>query len=182
MGRCPTIQTERLTLRPFVEADLDEYTAVLRSAPVRASLDLPADFGRDDAWQTMAVYLGQWELRGTGQWAVEETASGRFVGRCGLHNPERVGWPGTEVGWTFDPEVWGRGYATESARAAVRYAFEVVGVGEVVSTILPDNLRSAGVARRLGMTIADTRVLPHLPTMTFDIWTLPRATWASSPG
>ena len=72
MGRCPTIETERLILRPFREDDVDAYTEMLQSAEVRASLHLPDDVGREQAWSGMAAWLGQWELRGTGQWAVEE--------------------------------------------------------------------------------------------------------------
>jgi RimJ/RimL family protein N-acetyltransferase len=70
VGRCPTLATERLVLRPFREDDIDAYTAMLQSPGVRASLHLAADIGREQAWVQMAQWLGQWELRGTGQWAV----------------------------------------------------------------------------------------------------------------
>ena len=72
MGRCPTIETARLLLRPFREDDVDAYAAVLQTRQVRASLHLPDDVGREQAWLGMAQQLGQWELRGTGQWALEE--------------------------------------------------------------------------------------------------------------
>ena len=99
MGRCPTIETERLVLRPFREDDVDAYTEMLQSAEVRAALHLPDDVGREQAWNGMAAWLGQWELRGTGQWAVVDRTTGSFLGRTGMHYPERDDWPGIEIGW-----------------------------------------------------------------------------------
>ena len=89
-------------------------------------LHIPESLDRSDAWQQMAWFLGQWELRGTGHWALEEKNSGQFVGRAGLHRPERHDWPGVEVGWVLHPDYWGKGYATEAGAAAVRYGFERV--------------------------------------------------------
>src|SRR3974377_766172 len=111
MGACPTLHTERLTLRPFREGDLDAYTALLQAPEVRASLHLPDDVGREHAWSGMAAWLGQWELRSTGQWALEERSSGMFVGRAGSHWPERADWPGIEIGWGLAPHPLGRGDA-----------------------------------------------------------------------
>ncbi|MGH8886073.1 MAG: GNAT family N-acetyltransferase [Egibacteraceae bacterium] len=136
-------------MRPFRESDLPAYTAVLQAEEVRASLHLPADVGRERAWTEIALWLGQWELRGTGQWAVEEKGSGAFVGRAGLHYPERCDWPGIEVGWTLHPSHWGKGYATEAGARAIAYAFGELGAEKLFSMILPENRRSIALARRL---------------------------------
>ena len=175
MGRCPTIETDRLLLRPFREDDTDAYTAVLRAPEVRASLHLPDDVGRFDAWIGMAQQLGQWELRGTGQWALEEMATGAFVGRAGTHNPARDDWPGIEVGWALHPVHWGKGYATEAGAAAVAYAFAHHEVDALYSVILPENLASQAVARRLGFAPWEERVLSHLPSLPHMVWRLTRA-------
>ncbi len=181
MGACPRIESERLILRPFVEADVEAYTQILREPAVRPGLHLPEDVGRDEAWEQLAAFLGQWELRGTGQWALEERTSGRFVGRAGLHNPEREGWPGVEVGWALHPDAWGRGYATEAGRVAIDYAFDVLGLDEVVSLILPDNERSQAVARRLGLTRGAPILIPHLgPDLPIEVWRLRRSAWVST--
>ena len=179
MSGCPTIETERLVLRPFRESDLDAYTAVLRAEPVRRSLRLPDDVGREYAWQQMAAWLGQWELRRTGQWVVEERSTGALLGRAGLHWPERADWPGVEVGWTLHPDHWGRGYATEAGQRSIAYAFDEVGVGEVFSCILPDNTASQAVARRLGLEQIEERTLSHFPAEPHGIWRLTRARWAA---
>ena len=175
VSACPTLETERLVLRPFREADLDGYTAVLQAPEVRASLRLPDDVGREDAWQQMAGFLGQWALRGTGHWALEDRATGAFAGRAGLHRPERADWPGIEVGWVLHPTHWGRGYATEAGARAVTYAFDTLGADEVFSVILPTNAPSQTVARRLGYSLVDERVLAFFPTEPHGIWRLTRA-------
>jgi RimJ/RimL family protein N-acetyltransferase len=169
---CPTLETERLILRPFRDEDLDAYLAMMQSADVRRWLFVPETFGRFDAWAQMAMWLGQWDLRGTGQWALEEKATGAFVGRAGTHRPERPDWPGVEIGWTLHPDHVGNGYATEAGARAVEYAFGAMGLDEVFSCILPENTRSAAVAKRLGFEILDRRVLSNLPTEPIDIWHL----------
>ncbi|HTK15370.1 MAG TPA: GNAT family N-acetyltransferase [Acidimicrobiia bacterium] len=100
-----------MILRPFVEGDVDTYAEMLQTPEVRASLHLPDDVGREQAWNGIASWLGQWELRGTGQWAVVERSTGEFAGRAGMHWPERADWPGIEIGWAFHPRTWGKGYA-----------------------------------------------------------------------
>ena len=176
MGRCPTLETERLVLRPFVEADLEAYAAMLQSEPVRSALHLPDTVGRWDAWAQITHWLGQWELRGTGQWALEEKATGSFVGRAGLNRPARPDWPGVEVGWCLHPDFWGEGYATEAGRRAVEYAFSDVDLERVCSVILPGNTRSIAVARRLGFRLGEERILSHFPSMPHGIWWLERVT------
>lgn len=172
MSACPTLETDRLVLRPFRESDLPAYTAVLQTEEVRAALHLLADVGRERAWTEMAMWLGQWELRGTGQWAVQEKGSGAFVGRAGLHCPERHDWPGIEVGWTLHPGHWGKGYATEAGARTIAYAFGELGAQKLFSMILPENPRSIAVARRLGFRLVEERVLSHFPSMPHGIWRL----------
>lgn len=180
MSACPTLETERLVMRPFTEDDLDDYTALLQTDDVRRSMHLPDDVGRTYAWNQMAAWLGQWALRGTGQWALEEKATGGFVGRAGLHHPEIHDWPGVEVGWMVHPDKWGRGYATEAGARSIAYGFDELGLQEVFSVILPENTRSQGVARRLGLRLHEERVLSTFPAV-HGIWRLRRDDWRHHP-
>lgn len=175
MGNCPTIETERLVMRPFRDSDLDAYVGVLSDEKVRASLHLPAEISREFAWQQLASLLGQWELRNHGQWALEEKATGALAGRAGAHRPERDDWPGIEIGWMLHPDYWGRGYATEAGRAAIDWVFANHGVDAVFSVILPENAASQAVARRLGFTLVEERVLAFFPAAPHGIWRLERA-------
>src|SRR5262249_7335550 len=103
---------------------------------------------REDAWRQVAMFLGHWQLRGFGMWAAEEFGTGQFVGRIGLHYPD--GWPDRELGWALRRQFWGRGLATEAARAVAHHAFHGLGWDHLISLILPGNARSIRVAERLG--------------------------------
>lgn len=143
------LETERLRLRMLCEADLDAVAAMHADPEVARYLSQNGQpMTRHHAWRTMAAVLGHWQLRGYGAWAIEEKASGQLVGRGGLWRPE--GWPDLEVGWTLARAAWGKGYATEMAKAAMTQARERLGARHIVSVILPDNARSIRVAERLG--------------------------------
>jgi RimJ/RimL family protein N-acetyltransferase len=144
----PELQTERLLLRGLERGDLDAYAAMYGDPEVMRFLESGGALDRGAAWRSMAVHVGHWHLRGYGQWALVERASGQLVGRAGLWQPE--GWPGLEVGWLLGRASWGRGFATEAGRAAIDYAFDVLGADSVISLIRRENSRSIAVAERLG--------------------------------
>ncbi len=171
---CPTLETERLVLRPFRDDDVDDYFAVLDSPEVRGSLHLPESLDRSDAWQQMAWFLGQWALRGTGQWALEERSTGVFLGRAGLLRPVRPVWPGGVCGWSLHPNFWGYGFASVAGAEAIRYAFEELDLDRIFSCILPDNTPSQAVARRLGMELLEERTMAFFPSAPHGIWSRAR--------
>lgn len=141
------IETERLVLRMFRESDTDAYAEMVADPEVMRFLG-GTPVSRPEAWRNMAMIAGHWHLRGYGMWAVEEKESGEMVGRVGCWYPE--GWPGLEVGWTLLRRFWGRGYATEAARASINYAFTALDQTRVISLIDPENVNSIRVAERLG--------------------------------
>jgi RimJ/RimL family protein N-acetyltransferase len=162
----PTLETERLRLRSFRPDDTDAYAAMCADPEFMRYLGSAEPMPWSDAWRQMAMFVGHWHLRGFGMWAVEERARpGVLIGRIGCHQPE--GWPDFEVGWALARPYWGRGYATEGARATLSYAFERLGRPRVVSLIAPENQRSIRVAERLGerltgdAEIAGRRVLVY---------------------
>lgn len=152
----PVLSTPRLVLRAFEESDLDAWAAIVGDPQTARYIGGVRD--RTEAWLRMATYHGHWVLRGFGQWAVEERASGRCVGRCGLWNPE--GWPELEVGWTLSRSVWGRGYATEAGAAAVEWGRSTLALTRIASCIVPENAASIAVAERLGMTFDRMAAFP----------------------
>lgn len=91
--------------------------------------------------------------RGWGFWAVEEKDQGDFIGFVGLHTPlpELPFSPCVEIGWRLAKDHWGKGYATEAAKAAMKVAFEHLGLSEVYSFTSVENLRSRAVMERLYM-------------------------------
>ena len=154
------LETERLKLRQLRESDLDAHTAMMGDVEVMRFLGDGKPMDRVQSWRTMAGILGHWTLRGFGFWALEEKSTGVLVGRGGLWFPE--GWPMLEVGWTLARAHWGKGYATELGRAALRVAFEQ-GASEVCSLIMAENVRSIRVAERLG-----ERLVGPVRVTTFD--------------
>jgi RimJ/RimL family protein N-acetyltransferase len=156
------LETDRLTLRPWIVEDFEALAAM--SADPEVMRYVAADgkpLSRFAAWQGLTSMVGHWALRGFGMFAVIERSSGEFVGRLGPWQPE--GWPEFEIGWTLRSEHWGKGYATEGAERCVEYAFTELGREHLVSLILPENVRSIRVAERLGERLEATITLPHLP-------------------
>ncbi len=151
----PLLDTPRLRLRELRESDFDAYASLCADAEVMRYVG--GTLSREDAWRHLAMLIGHWSLRGYGMWALEEAATGAFVGRLGLHNPE--GWPGRELGWTLARAYWGRGYAFEAATAALHVAFDSLGWSRVISLISPQNLRSIRLAERLGERFERTLML-----------------------
>jgi RimJ/RimL family protein N-acetyltransferase len=147
----PTIRTSRLVLRPLEERDVEPLFAILRDPDVVRFIGDRQVPTREEVWRAVAGWLGHWALRGYGQWAVDEQASGRLIGRIGIINP--ADWPGPEVGYLLGKEFWGRGYATEGAQAAMDWGFEEGGFDELISLIDPANAASIGVATKLGETL-----------------------------
>jgi RimJ/RimL family protein N-acetyltransferase len=143
-----SLETERLLLRQFLESDLDLYARMCADPEVMRHIGQGKTLTREESWRSIASALGHWVLRGYGLYAVEEKATGQFVGRIGLINPE--GWPGLEAGWLIGRQHWNLGYATEGARPVVKMAYDVLGATHLISLIRPDNEASIRVAEKLG--------------------------------
>src|SRR5262245_27667661 len=124
----PTLETERLRLRAWRESDLDAFAEFWANEATARFVG--GACGREDAWRRMALQLGHWAIRGYGNWALEEKASGRWVGYSGMWCPE--GWPEPEVGWSLHSTFHGRGYAAEAARRVRTFAYEDLGRTTIV--------------------------------------------------
>jgi RimJ/RimL family protein N-acetyltransferase len=156
------------------EADLDAYAEMLGDVEVMRYIGEGKPAERWEAWRNLAMMLGHWQLRGYGLWAVEERASGQFVGRVGFWNPD--GWPGFEIGWMLRRACWGRGYATEAARAALRVGFTQMEQQQVLSLIRPENHASIRVALRLGERLDGQTDIGGRPAL---VYRLTRIEWKS---
>lgn len=160
----PTIETERLRLRAFREADLDALAAFF--ADEEASRFVGGVQPRDNAWRLLAMHLGHWRLRGYGQFCVADKASDAYLGWCGVWCPE--GWREPELGYAFVRAAQGRGLATEAARAVREFAYRTLGLTTLVSYIDPENRPSQRLAERLGARREEGR---------FDLRGSPVETW-----
>lgn len=164
--QAPTLETERLRLRPWRSDDLDVFASFMADPDDTRFIGGP--LSREDTWRRIALLIGHWTLRGFGNWALEEKASGAFVGYGGLWYPE--GWRDYELMWGLLPAFRGRGYATEAAECARAYAYGELGWTTVVSYVAPNNLPSRYVAERLGATREGTI---ELRGTAADVWRHP---------
>lgn len=158
------IETTRLRLRPVEPGDLDEFVA-LHADPEVTQFIHP--FDRAAAEERLRKDEDEWQRRGHGLLAVLNRQSGAFLGRCGLKH-----WPQfdeTELGWALRRDAWGRGYATEAARACIEWGFAELEAPYLTAMINPGNLRSARVAERLGMAPLREDVLLGDPVIVFGL-------------
>lgn len=146
------IETDRLLLRGFTQDDFDIYAAYYAD-PTTARF-VGGQMSREKAWRHMASIVGHWELKGFGQWAVEERSSGELVGCVGLWEPE--GWPEMEVGYWLLETAQGKGYATEATIAARDFAYDALKATTLVSYIDPANKPSMRLAERMGAKLEKT--------------------------
>lgn len=170
----PRLETDRLILRPWRADDVEPFIAMMADAEVAAFLTTsqqPLD--RAAAWSALAVILGHWALRGHGLFAVEEKASGAFIGRVGAWAPE--GRAELELGWGLARAAWGKGYAAEAARAAGDWLFAAHGPPRLSSFIHPANTRSQRLAARLGFRAEGETFHAGAP---HQIWRVTQAAWA----
>lgn len=141
------LETPRLTLRMFNEADWDALHEMFRDEEcVRYTIGSP--LVEWQTWRTLAGYLGHWHLRGYGPYAVVERATGAMMGPVGLWCPGE--WPEPEIKWSLTRRFWGHGYASEAAAAVKAMAAHALGWERLISLVLPANARSKAVALRLG--------------------------------
>jgi RimJ/RimL family protein N-acetyltransferase len=148
----PTLETERLRLRPLRRSDLDDYAAMYADPEVLRHLGAgPDPWDRGRAWRHLAFAMGHWQLGSCGNWAIEHRETRAFLGVVGFSAPE--GWPGFELAGILTPRNWGKGYATESALAALSCCFLDWQKDSVISLIHPNNHASIRAAERIGETL-----------------------------
>lgn len=147
----PELETERLRLRPWCDADLPPF-AKLNADPVVNEF-LLGPIGRLESDLAAGRIRAHFAERGFGLWAVEVRGEIPFAGFVGLSVPsfDAHFTPCVEVGWRLSRLAWGKGYAPEAARAALRFGFEELGLSEIVSFTVPENRRSRRVMEKIGM-------------------------------
>ena len=142
-----TLETNRLRLRMFCDSDLDNLAALFADPDVMRYVGNGEPADRAEAAKALASILAHWDRHGFGRWAIEEKERGEFVGYGGLRS--LFGTP--EVVYHFAKRFWGQGFATEMARACLRYGFRRRGFQRIVAIAKPDNAASIHVMEKLGM-------------------------------
>ncbi len=156
--------TDRLVLRRWRVEDREPFAAINADPEVMRFIGTGAVLGRGLSDELVVRFEREWETRGFGLWALSarDDVEERLLGFCGLTVPMFLPsvLPAVEVGWRLERGAWGRGYATEAARAAVAFGFEEHGIEEILSIVDPGNERSLRVCAKLGMTARPDRTHP----------------------
>ena len=148
------LETPRLCLRPLKDDDIGPWIALFTDPDVMEYVGSSGPMSRERAERAFLAHRQLLAARGYGWWAIDVKNGPSFAGVIVLDDfPLDAPFaPAIEVGWLLPRAQWGRGYATEGARAALDYGFSVMNLNEIVSGARAPNVRSQRVMERLGMT------------------------------
>ncbi len=149
----PTIRTPRLLLRAWTPEDAGAWYSILQEDGILRYFPNQAPPSRQQADAYIAHHTAQWKRHGYGHWAVITPGDGQVVGWNGLEYLPEV--EQTEVAYLLSKRVRGRGYATEAARAAVKFGFETAGLEKIIGLVHPQNIPSVRVLENCGLALVD---------------------------
>ena len=148
------IETTRLKLRPWRMSDVPSLTRLYTDDVImrymRPGKGLPRTEAESRAKANIVNYTQQWQRHGFGVWAVEEPGDKRLIGHCGLNIIEPVNT--VEVLYLLNKTMWGRGYASELAGAALDFGFRQQGLDRIIGLTHPDNKASQRVLSKSGLS------------------------------
>ena len=145
--------TDRLRMRPLEEADLDALYALYSDPRIESWI---GHHSREDTAVELSFQIAHWSRFGWGLWAVEDRATGEFIGDCGLQPFARVG-PEVEVGYELQPERWGAGLGSEAARASVEHGLKTLELDRIIAVVKHGNAASRRVLEKAGLTLTGER-------------------------
>ena len=112
--------------------------------------------------------IGQYKQNGYGRWLVAEKETGNPIGWCGLKfHPDTNE---TDIGYRLLESAWGKGYATESAKACIDYGFKHFNLNHIIGNAMKENTASINVFKKLGMTYLNDTLIDHIPSVTYELY------------
>jgi RimJ/RimL family protein N-acetyltransferase len=161
------IETKRLILRTWLTKDIESFYLINQDPKVIECL--PGSLSKEEVENFIAAKNKQQDTRGFTLWAVELKETHDLIGFIGLNYTD---WgskftPAVEVGWRLGSQYWDNGYATEGAKAALKYAFEKVGLNAIISFTVPENVRSIRIMEKIGLNRDIDGDFNH-PKLSFD--------------
>ncbi len=145
----PTVTTPRLTLRPFEATDAEPVYRILLQENIPQYFPPSTPPTLEKAKRLIERQLAHWEEHGLGWWAVQPRDGDTLIGWNGLQYLPETG--EVEVGYLLSKDTWGKGYATEGARAGLQFGFETLGLTTIIGLVHPDNVASQRVLLKCGM-------------------------------
>ena len=143
------VETERLVLRPFTLDDLDALAAINSDPQVMRYIGDGKPAPREHTAERLNFIIEHGRQYGFSVWAVRYKQRHSLIGFCGLHHLDRT--IEVEVGYRLARDYWGRGLATEGARASLRYGFEYLALNRIAAVVQTENVASQRVLEKLGL-------------------------------
>ncbi len=170
----PTIETERMILRPPVIEDFEAFSLFHQDPETMKFLGGVQE--RATTWRTFNAFVGSWYLYGFAMFCMIDKKTGEWLGRVGPIYP--LEWPEKEVGWGVARSALGKGFAREAAVATMDYAFDNLGWEKVIHCIAPENAPSQNLAKRLGsQNLGKTQLPPPYSHLDVDAWGQSKEEW-----
>ncbi len=148
----PVIETERLLLRIRAE-DLDTIYCLFSDADVQKYFSVENKRTHEQLRTTLKNFVSRWKGRGFGLRCVTEKKTGEIVGYCGFQYFDNM--PQVEIVFAFLKKFWLKGFATEAAKACLRFWFEEMNWDQVFAATSPKNLASLRVLEKIGMSYVE---------------------------
>lgn len=158
----PVLETERLVLRPYIEADFNAFAAYFAS---QRSVYTDGPVSRQMAWDLFTAGAGRWAIAGHGAWTIEIASTGQAAGLVSLNTAITL--PEPELGWILWDGFEGHGYALEAALRARDFAFETLEWPHLISGIHRENERSIRLAERMSASLDPDLRLDDEPETVF---------------
>ncbi len=162
------LETERLFIRHLRASDLDELSALCADAELMRYVGDGQPLTREQVQRWIEKSLENYSRHGLGCMAVTEKSEDRLIGYCGLVYAQGSDEP--EIIYALQKEYWGRGLASEAARAMLAYGLTKHKLPRILATIDPDNASSIRIVEKLGLKFLMKRVDEHgLPELVYEI-------------
>lgn len=174
-----SFQTDRLIATRLQAGDSPDWFRLYRDPRVVATLG--GQRADEEIQRLLQFNLDHWDRHGFGVWVVRDAATGQFAGRGGIRHIDIEGQPEIEVSYALMPEFWGRGLATEMARAFLGIGFGSLARPELVCFTLPMNLASKRVMEKVGFQYERNIIFAGLPHIFYRLRRPDRITSFSSP-
>jgi [ribosomal protein S5]-alanine N-acetyltransferase len=162
------LETDRLIVRKFIEDDLEAFSLIMAN-PLVMRFSIKGPLSKDQTKEMLKHITGNYDNVGYGLYAVVDKAEHSLLGYVGLMRQNIDYEEKTELGYRIDPKYWGKGFATEASLAICQYAFDQLGIKELISIIDPQNIRSIEVAKRVGMHFWKNAIFHNIPVHVYAL-------------
>ena len=161
------LETERLILREHVLSDAQFFFTLNSNFNIVKYTGDSSFKTIEEAEKIVQYVMNQYKENGYGRWLVAEKETGNPIGWCGLkfHTDTKE----TDIGYRLLESAWGKGYATESAKACIKYGFNHFNLNRIIGDAMKENTSSINVFKKLGMTYLKDSLLDNIESVVYEI-------------